>query len=230
MKTQTCYRLTRGHNGVPDSAPRHLHWHSLDNALRDIAAWAEERLSSGKLFGGVANVNDDDRMWHERRRYEIRPLTWEITTKLREVDPDDDYAQCATVIVKVYVERRFYKTVRKPLTAVVDGVKLEGYGPEERVYTSDWTTDWLPPDAWGRARDGDRAYLTAWIPVSQHTLEWGDEPAASPDLLLAAEQLLHHLDVYEDMVTPFHGTDGERVYAAKIGLYTAIARARGKES
>jgi len=54
--------------------------------------------------------------------------------------------------------------------------------------------------------------------------------AASPDLLLAAEALLRHLDVYEDMVTPFHGTDGERVYAAKIGLYTAIARARGKES
>lgn len=54
--------------------------------------------------------------------------------------------------------------------------------------------------------------------------------AASPDLLLAAERLLHYLDVYEDMVTPFHGTDGDRVYAAKIDLHTAIARARGKES
>jgi len=173
MTIQTCYRLTRGHNGVPDSAPRHIHWHSLDNALRGIAAWAEERLSAGKLFGGM---DDDDRPFHERRRFEIRPLTWEITTKVREVDPGDDYAQCATVIVKVYVERRFYKTVRKPLAAVVDGVTLEGFGPEERVYTSDWTTAWLPPRApWSGKRDGDRAYLTAWIPVSQHTLEWGDE-------------------------------------------------------
>lgn len=173
--TETCYRLTRGHNGVPDEAPHHLRWHHLDNALRDISAWAEERITSGKLFGGVAGVHDDDRPYYQRADYEIRPLTWEITTKVCDVHPDDDKAIAAYVVAKVYVERRFYKTVRKHLSAVVEGVDLSGFGPEERVYTTDWTTDWLPPTSAWTKRDGNRAYLTARIPLSVFTLEWGDE-------------------------------------------------------
>ena len=106
----------------------------------------------------------------------------------READERDDQHVVGVVRVKVYVERRFYHITRKPLSAVVEGITIEGLGPEEKVYESDWTTAWIPRrETWMRPHNGDHAYATAHIPVSSFTVSMAD---ADPEVDAALARVL----------------------------------------
>lgn len=175
IRRQEFYRLAEGTTAVPQEAPRHLRWHNLDNAIGAIQAWVRNSPQAAGYIG------DDDAMSIRTGPYELRVTeVVDLPTNMQQNDSESDVSggcpYVALVRARVYVERRFYREERRRVTAVVDGVDVEGYGPPERVYLSDWTSAWVKKRRW---YEGDRAYATVSIPIVRDAIEWADEEVSN---------------------------------------------------
>jgi hypothetical protein len=165
------YRLARGTTAVPDGAPGHLRWHSLDNAIRDVQAWIRE---SGHIGGYVEDSLRIETIY-TRTTFEIRHVE---VVDLPVQQPVDNESDCyggrpyaAVVCARIYVERREYRETQRRVTATVDGVEVSGFGPVERVYPGDWFGGWRERRPW---HEGERAYNTVRIPIVEDVIKWAD--------------------------------------------------------
>lgn len=168
LTPQPFYRLARGVTCVPDHAPRDAAWHDLSRAIADMEAWIRENPMH-------AARGPDDHDYVARPLFERRVTEVVILPAKLDVTGDEgasgDGVYVARVCARIYVERRQYKIIRKPLSAVVDGVELRGVGPEEKVYVGDWFAGWVKKASW---YEGDRAYATASIPIVRDEICWAD--------------------------------------------------------
>ncbi len=162
----TLYRLARSHNGVPNSAPRHLHWRTIKGATTGIVKWWTEEIEAGRgelwrpETGGLG----------EPRNFEFERLTYEITVDLT---PRDE--RVAMVVCRSTWRWRTYKQERYPVTATVDGVTLEGWSAPVRFDVTEWSTAPIPDGRYNWCGPYEPT-SARHIPIVAHVIEFGDEP------------------------------------------------------
>ena len=163
-KALRLWRLERGTTRVPDDAPRHLHWRTIDAAMEGVAAWARAEHAAGRYGGATPPwvTNDDVRRVKPGWSIEYRLARAEVTT-----DPERQ-----VVVVASWWEWRLFRMEQHKVSAVVDGVELAGWSTPTRVEETEWSADpFKRSGSWERPVSMERR---DHIPFEAKTIEFGE--------------------------------------------------------
>jgi hypothetical protein len=164
-ETLTLYRVARDHNQVPDQAPRHLHWRTLDGALFGLATWWAEAIGAGK--GGLWPPHVGS--LHPRPNIEFAVVDFQIGHKPAREDDGRGYVAYLTCSA-TWKWRTYSDSRPEKIERVVDGITLTGWTESVRSYD-----EWCTAPIQRRLERPVPMETTSAFPIVRHVIEIGDE-------------------------------------------------------